>query len=863
MKKSKFILGVALICSCLGLSSCGNEIKTTVETNVNTTKETEYIDEPGYVDGVKYTLSYNEDFYYVNDIAYKKEIHILGSYNGLPVKNVEIFYNDVVEKIVIEEGVTNLLRLHCYRLKSLTLPKTLESIDSGIFYLCPRLFEIINHSNIDFNDSDIQREFECNPLVVTDKEGLCHFVDENDFSFVYYDNKGYVLDYIGESENNSITIPSSFTYQGKAIPVKEIWNHAFDERFQNNKVTIQDGIEIIGERSFEGAKMNSIKIPDSIKKIKDFAFASSTIDFVYFPNKDIELGEYLFYNAYTLGEVNLPNCLKAIPKGMFYDSHLKHISIPNSVTKIEKMAFSNCNDLLMITIPKNVLSIEDAAFLGCDRLYEVYNLSKLDLSIGNENNGRVTYSAKKIYTNESESQRVVLGPFVFLVTSENTAILINYIGNDTHIEFPSSIEYQGKTISDYEIMEGLFKYNKEIKSVHIPGAVKRIGEKAFYDCNLEEVIIDEGLKSIGDYAFSRCWIENMTLPNTLESTGYDFISGNFLNCNSYGKGKYIGNEKNPYLVLVKMENDSYVEIHEDTKFIADEAFNYCYGLVSLVIPEGMKEIKDIQAPLLREIYNLSSLTINKDFYVNEHNYGYESIINPPLVVHTTMDEKSIILYENDFCFAYVNHKGYILDYLGENKEIVLPTSFTYDGLLVNVEEIVDYAFPFAQGPEYTGKKFIIPEGYKSIGLGVFYKSHTVILPNSIEQIGPNSFTYDNWGRIPYALQTDDAQYIGNEDNPYLCCFGRLGWDLVKVHDGTKIVLWPGYSTKAIIVPTSVKSIYNCPSKIYYGGTSLPSFEIDNEDAILYFFTASGEAEMRSGNYWYYDAQGNVIEVVNL
>ena len=112
MKKSKFILGVALLCSCLGLSSCGNDIKTIVETNVKTTVETEYIDQPGYVDGVEYTLSLDEDFYYVDDIADKKEIHILGSYNGLPVKNVDIFYNDVVEKIVIEEGVTNLLELH-------------------------------------------------------------------------------------------------------------------------------------------------------------------------------------------------------------------------------------------------------------------------------------------------------------------------------------------------------------------------------------------------------------------------------------------------------------------------------------------------------------------------------------------------------------------------------------------------------------------------------------------------------------------------------------------------------------------------------------------------------------------------------
>ena len=69
---------------------------------------------------------------------------------------------------------------------------------------------------------------------------------------------------------------------------------------------------------------------------------------------------------------------------------------------------------------------------------------------------------------------------------------------------------------------------KYLKSITIPGSVKRIGESAFKSCSLTSVTLPEGITTIRDGAFKFCKsLTNITIPATVTYIGshvFDYCS---------------------------------------------------------------------------------------------------------------------------------------------------------------------------------------------------------------------------------------------------------------------------------------------------------------------------------------------------
>ena len=132
-----------------------------------------------------------------------------------------------------------------------------------------------------------------------------------------------------------------------------------------------------------------------------------------------------------------------------------------------------------------------------------------------------------------------------------------------------------------------FSHCNNLEYIVIPESVTSIENNAFFGCSsLTSITIPDSVTSIGKYAFENCSsLESIVIPSSVTSIGpYAFRGCDSLVFSTYGNAKYLGNDQNPYLVLVDVLDslsNSYL-IHDNTVFICNDAFKYCNNLISIV-----------------------------------------------------------------------------------------------------------------------------------------------------------------------------------------------------------------------------------------------------------------------------------------
>jgi len=98
-----------------------------------------------------------------------------------------------------------------------------------------------------------------------------------------------------------------------------------------------------------------------------------------------------------------------------------------------------------------------------------------------------------------------------------------YTGSSTDIVFPDTIE----SLSVVEVNNNIFKGDKEITSVVIPGSVKEIGNNAFEGCtSLKTVTLSKGTTSIGNGAFRGCTsLKTIQIPESVTTIDNNAFRG--------------------------------------------------------------------------------------------------------------------------------------------------------------------------------------------------------------------------------------------------------------------------------------------------------------------------------------------------
>lgn len=82
---------------------------------------------------------------------------------------------------------------------------------------------------------------------------------------------------------------------------------------------------------------------------------------------EIDYGALWFFK----GELTLPDGLQKIDNSAFYAAEFTTLELPDTVTSIGEMAFTNCDQLTGITLPASVQSVDASAFASCEQLEEI------------------------------------------------------------------------------------------------------------------------------------------------------------------------------------------------------------------------------------------------------------------------------------------------------------------------------------------------------------------------------------------------------------------------------------------------------------------------------------------------------------
>ena len=145
------------------------------------------------------------------------------------------------------------------------------------------------------------------------------------------------------------------------------------------------------------------------------------------------------------------------------------------------------------------------------------------------------------------------------------------------------------------IYEGAFQNCDSLATVTVSTALKELSAYAFSGCvALKEVNLSGDTAIIGEAAFLGCSeLTKVTLSDKLASvTKSAFLECNKLTYTVYGNAKYLGNEANPHLALIRA-TDLNIEscgVNDATVIIAKNALSNCEALKSVKLGAALKYV---------------------------------------------------------------------------------------------------------------------------------------------------------------------------------------------------------------------------------------------------------------------------------
>ena len=437
------------------------------------------------------------------------------------------------------------------------------------------------------------------------------------------------------------------------------------------EVEFEEGIEKIYAEALSGCwKVETIKIPETVKKIGDRAFANciSWTGKMYLPPKLESIGASAFSGCgKQTGKVNLLGNLKTVSESAFANTGIEEVTVQDGIESIGEDAFASCKKLKRVIIADSVMTIGRSAFEYCSSLKEITLpiSAKYDTYV----NGGSTTSATFV---DVQAEKIVF-------TKGTGEVFVPETDKDWYHSNISLPWYSKDSLKEVEFEEGIEKIYAEalsgcwkVETIKIPETVKKIGDRAFANCTswAGELYLPKGLKSIGEGAFFNCSrLTNILVPalqtelntNCFDSNITTVLWGlNNSTTETYAAANNITFKaiNYPYLtydnikVLTPGQNYRFIatvftDINESTDkvtwaiagSVSDDTIIDASGLLSVAANESAKELT-VSANYGGEI---SSMKFAVEMDEHEHTYEYQ------ITKDATCTEVGIATYTCSLC----------------------------------------------------------------------------------------------------------------------------------------------------------------------------------------------------------------------
>ena len=573
-------------------------------------------------------------------------------------------------------------------------------------------------------------------------------------------------------------------------------------------VTIPNSVTSLGNSSFYNcAKLNSVTLPNSVIKIGSRAFgycstlteinvgsgnpAYSSLNGVLFNKNQNKL---IQFPSGKQGSYIIPNTVDSLDNYSFHRcSVLTNITIPSSVISIGNYAFYSCIGLTSIYAYPSIPV--DLSF----RLSVFYNINKTTCTL------YVPYGTKALYAAASQwsdftniveiapvSKTISIntpGTLYSLLTSDQLKTINNltitglidardfktmrdsmplltgldlsavsvqpYTGTDGTFSSSSTV-YPINTIPDFA-----FHYYSDntgktsLTSVILPNNITTIGSSAFDGCTgLTTLSIPNSVTTIADAAFWWCAsLTQINIPSTVTSIGIAVFSAcsglitvNPANPNySSLSGVLFDKSKTTLMQCPTSISGSYT-IPSTVTIVAQEAFNNCVNLTSVIMPSTLTTINDWA---FNSCDGLTSLSLPSSIKtIGAQAFYYCQGLTGNLTIPSQVN--SVGTYAFSFCeklnsvsipaslisignYAFYNCGGSL------NVEAANPIYSSENGILFNKSKTT-----LIQCYSSINTSYEIPLSVTTIGSSAFsrcYNLKGITIPSSVTTISKNAF----WG----------------------------------------------------------------------------------------------------------------------
>ena len=436
------------------------------------------------------------------------------------------------------------------------------------------------------------------------------------------------------------------------------------------------------------------------------------------------------------------------------NTYLQSVVIPDTVTKIDAGAFSECTNLSGVALSEGLVELGKYAFGGTALTNIIIPKSLETAHTGWEHIGNSTKTdgpfancgqLKKVTLEAGSTQ---IAQFVFAGCNALE-----------QVDLPDTLT---------KISKGAFIACTNLESVALPDTITKIDEGAFTECTkLKNINLPKSLIELGRYAFGETALTNIIIPKSLETahTGWEHIGngtetdGPFINCENLKTITFeTGMTKIPQFLFAGCTGLEEIQIPQTVVSIEKGSFIKCINLKKVIMPDTLCEIgggafatctqlerihvpdsvKLISAWMFSDCSSLTEVNIPAGVKVIENNAFRNCTSLKDITIPDAVTKIEDSVFENCTALTKVT-VGNQVSSIGKSAfsgctalpQITLPAS---------VQTIGDKAFSHCEALADVK----LSEGLTSIGSYAFEYNIAlpkVTLPNTLESLGERAFQY--------------------------------------------------------------------------------------------------------------------------